>query len=411
MEKFNGVLSLNAKLMTPMAQMGMDGRLKTRTFVIPDAETIEGPKTIFVDVPIYSGNAVGGMLRRAATYVIFKKALEKGFISNIAGRSKGNNISDNDLLKLYFLYSVGGGSVVRITSGDGSNEYASYKVVKELMDSNPFISLFGMTLNIHSKLVISDLLPLDVANDEKDKEIIIEAVNNILSKKDSNTNDRSQEYYVWVGKNSTRYVGEETIVVVDDIIRNNIYAKLFLTEDIKKNWVDFTAEFSSNQKESKSKGKDAKKKQTIQNIQDMPYIPAGSIMRGEIAFKEPLTMPEYGLILESLRVLAQQSLTDIDGNQHRFAFGSFAKRGFGKVKLNVYRCIKDQSVDVFGDYQTTNVFDVPQIDINDVEDLEHNALEAFNGWLEDLDEETLTLPLNYTQVNDDEKGKSKKASK
>ena len=412
MEKFNGVLRLNAKLMTPMAQMAQDGKLKTRTFVIPDAETVEGKKTIFVDVPIYSGNAIGGMLRRAATYVIFKKALEKGFIANIAGTSKGSNIHDNDLLKLYFLYSVGGGSVIRIAAGDGSNEYASYRVVKELRESNPFISLFGMTLNIHSKLVISDLLPIDVVNNETDKEMIIEAVNSILSRRSAGSEEQSQEHSVWIGKNSTRYGADETIVVVDDIIRDSIYTKLFLTEDVKKNWVDFTAQFSSNQKEAESQKKDKDKKQTIQNIQDMPYIPAGAVMNGEIAFKEPLTMPEYGLILESLKVLAQQSLTDVDGNKYRFAFGSFGKRGFGRVKLGVRRVVESGSVvDILGDYQTANIFDIPQIDINDVEDLESDALEEFSEWLENLNEEILTLPLRYTQVNkqkeSQDKGKKK----
>lgn len=379
---FDGVLKIEAKLLTPMAQLAKDGGLKSRVFAV-DTDNIR----IFVDVPVYSANGIGGMLRRAGTYILFKKALEKGFLSKIPSKSPGskNTMEANGILTLYFLYAVGGGSVLSLKSG--SDDYSLFRAVKEITDKNPFASLFGLTLNVPSKLIISDLTPVDIVNNEKYRDMIVNLADTIMNKE---SGDRA---YIRIPAGMTGFSNIETIVVVDDIIKNSIFARLFLTDDAMGMWADFTKKFANDQKKKTDEEKD--KKQTIQNIQSMPYIPAGIVLSGDVSCKEPLSMVEYGLLLNSIRVLAEQSITDTDGRKYRLAFGSFVKRGFGKVRLNVRR----DNVDLFDEVQTESVFDTPSMEINNFEDLEAEALEEFDEWLENMDLDTFTLPLKYAQVN------------
>ncbi len=430
MSKFAGVLDIKAELLTPLAQVDREAQLKSRTVVlrdIPDDLRSVGLNTVFVDIPIFSSNGLGGMLRRAGTYLIFSKAWDKGYLRKLEEASKGNEggLKNADVLSLFFLYSVGGGNVMRISDPQGSGEYAKYLAIKEVTSRIPFASLYGMTLYIPSKLIITDLMPSNPVIDLEDREAIYETLRVWADLKDTKDKDKNKEeanknklspFYTY----TSRYYNSEVVIVVDDIVKGSVFAKLFLSEESRKRWLKFVGEDKKEREETKSttanteaetddsqdNGGGNKKKQTIQNIIDTYYIPAGSILSGEISTKEPLSLVEYGLLLESLRVLAQQSLVDADGNVYRFAFGSFEKRGFGRVKLSVSRnginLLIGKSVDA-------NIFGLPDLYINPQDKLESDAVEAFNEWLENMDYETFTLPLRYLEVNDGEKGsKSKK---
>ena len=383
---FDGVLSVQAKLLTPIAQLGEDG-LKTRTFIIEDNDA-----TVFVDVPIFSANGVGGMLRRAATYLLFTEAIKKGYLAKLSdsGNNGKNPLESNDLLKLFFLYTVGGGSVMTFgkeQDGKALSDYGVYMQMKEVADANPFVSLFGLTLRIPSKLIITDLLPVDLVRNESNIQAILEKAKALA---DRNKEERKHN---WIPAYVTDYANKERIVVVDDVIKNSVFAKLFLTDKVKEEWVKFAEEFSISQKGKSDSEKE--KKQTIQNIQDMPYIPAGAVLRGEISCKDPLTPVEYGMLLRSLEVLARQGITDMKGYTHRLLFGSFGKRGFGRVRLSIQR----NGMNLLAVQESSNVFDVTtDIEVVDTEDLEWEALEAFDEWLENMSFEAFTIPLKYTKV-------------
>ena len=405
MAYFDGVLKVKGTLLTPVAQLTKTGNketgLKTRTFVIETDST-----TIFVDVPIFSSNGVGGMLRRAGTYLLFKKALEKGYLAKLpyekAGKDKNgrtqNPIETNGLLALYFLYTVGGGSVISLSFSD---DYSLYKVTKELTERNPFASLFGVTLNVPSKLIISDWLPFDVVGNPRHRQAIIELVDRLTKKEGEEASRR-------IPVNLTNFANVETIVVVDDIQKNGVLTRLFLTDKDKDEWSEFTNEKTVERKiQEAEKDKDSnnenqdqgrEKKGTIQNIQDMPYIPAGAVLTGEVSVREPLTPVEYGLLLRSFEILASQSITDVEGRKYRLAFGSFAKRGFGRVKLSLKRKDGDTEVNLLTIENKGNVFDVPYVDIDAVQDLESEALEAFDNWLENMSYDDFIFPLTFSQT-------------
>lgn len=403
MAYFDGVLKVKGTLLTPMAQLTKTGNketgLKTRTFVIETDST-----TIFVDVPIFSSNGVGGMLRRAGTYLLFKKALEKGYLSKLpyekAGKGKNgkmqNPIETNGLLALYFLYTVGGGSVISLSFSD---DYSLYKVTKELTERNPFASLFGVTLNVPSKLIVSDLLPFDVVGNPRHRQAIIELVDRLTKKEGEEASKR-------IPVNLTDFANVETIVVVDDIQKNGVLTRLFLTDRDKDEWSKFTNEKTVEKKKQEAEKdnnenqeqQEKEKKGTIQNIQEMPYVPAGAVLTGEVSVKEPLSPVEYGLLLRSFEILASQSITDTEGRKYRLAFGSFAKRGFGRVKLSLKRKDGDTEVNLLTIENKGNVFDVPYVDIDAVQDLEAEALEAFDNWLENMSYEDFILPLTFSQT-------------
>lgn len=431
MSGFAGVLNVKAELLTPLAQLGENSQLKSRTVVlrdIPEDLQSVGLNTVFVSIPIYSANAIGGMLRRAGTYLIFSKALEKGYLSKLEEESgkESKGLKNKDVLSLYYLYSVGGGNVMRITDPKGDGEYAKYLAIKEVTSKIPFASLYGMTLYIPSKLIITDLMPVNPVMDLEDRSAIYETLRawaGLKEEKDKDADKNVSElspFYTY----KSRYFDSEVVVVVDDIVKGSVFAKLFLSEESKKRWLEFVSKDRKSRKETKNTtaGDDDnqnnndnnsgdKKKQTIQNIIDTPYIPAGSTLSGEISTKEPLTPVEYGLLLESLKVLAQQYLTDTDGNVYRFAFGSFGKRGFGRVKLSILRDGIDLLVGRSAD-ANVNVFSLPDLYVNIQDDLEDEAVNAFREWLENMDYETFTLPLRYLEVNEGEKeSKSKKGKK
>lgn len=104
-------------------------------------------------------------------------------------------------------------------------------------------------------------------------------------------------------------------------------------------------------------------------------------------------------MIESLRILAQQSIMGTDGNIYRLSFGSFAKKGFGRVRLNIER----EGKPIFEITDTPNIFDITAVDIRQQRELEVEAVEAFNEWLEKLDYDTFTLPLRNLQGNEGEK--------
>ena len=408
MAHFDGVLKVRGDLLTPLAQLTKIGNketgLKTRTFIVEIDNAI-----IFVDVPIFSSNGVSGILRRAGTYLIFKKAIEKGYISELPYENPGkdekgkiqNPIETNGLLALYYLYTVGGGSVISLSFND---DYSLYRVTKELTERNPFASLFGVTLNVPSKLIISDWVPFDVINNPTHRQAVIDLAKKLAS-------EEGEDSIIRISAKLTSFANTETIVVVDDIQKGGVLTKLFLTDRDKDEWTKFTNEKtverkkqdssdqSSNKDNSQGQGGEGKgKKGTIQNIQDMPYTPAGAVITGEVSVKEPLNPVEYGLLLRSLEILARQYVTDMNGKKYRIAFGSFAKRGFGRVKLSIKRQDGDTEIGLLTVENKRNVFDMPYVDINTVYDLEAEALESFDEWLENMSYEDFVLPLTFSQT-------------
>ncbi len=415
MDYFDGVLAIEGTLLTPMAQVTMGGNLKTRTFVL-EHEGI----TAFVEIPIFSGNGLGGLLRRAATYIFFRKALEKGYLHKIPigkrNDDKESPLETNGLLSLYFLYSIGGGSVISLATKD---DYSTYKAVKEITERNPFAGLFGVTLNIPSKLIVSDLVVCDIVNNMEHRQKVIELLKSLMSKK--------EETRTRISSGTLGYGDIEAIVVVDDITRGSVFAKLFISDKTMDEWSMFVkkkaeekkvSQAQKNQKkenengdrenkENKENQENEEKKSVLQHIQELPYIPAGTRLTGSISTKEPLTLIEYGLLLSSLKVLAEQSLTDTDNRKYRFAFGSFAKRGFGRVELRVSKHEDEQDVEIISVEKKSNVFDTPIAMFNPASELEIEAVEAFEEWLDNMDYETFILPLTFSQTYES-KSKGKK---
>lgn len=277
---------------TPLLQIDVSDDSGTTTRTKRIYKNIEG-SNYPIAVPVFSANAMRGLLRRISLEVIVNigKEVDENYIPNLKAKTLNFHSSGDDKTVL-------------------SMNNLTYKQEVKLRELMPNISLFGAGLSfIEGKTAISELAPLDEQLIYEDKEGNIKQNNLIRS---------------------------ITSVRFDETLRNSNLSVLVDSEDVEK-WIELVDDNNKIKKEKKAleekakKGtlnadeekrlleiKDSKDNKT-QMLSTKEYVVPNTIFKGSISSKRGMefTDVEIGLLYACLIELSQRQL------------GSCKKEGFG----------------------------------------------------------------------------------
>lgn len=321
--------------------MNLRVRFKTVTplLQIESSDTINGVPTVtqkrkeevfngmVVRYPYYSGNGFRGLLHREIADLVMKKALFKGIKIDATN---------------FHLLSAGGGS---------NYQTQDLAVELKLRDLNPIASVFGLSLALEGKLMITDFEPTDkMYRERKDKTGFYSELVKIANyiKKDELVD----------GKN-----GYGRILSLDDLIAYNEENEI--VQEQRKDARETTGE--------------SIKKLGIKAYNGREYVIAGATFNGYIGSKKELTDIEKGMLLIGLEAVSRKQL------------GSTHNLGFGVVN---YIISEDDGSETSREVLATatnekNIFN-PILDTR-YTDEEKACIKAFNEWLENISEENILL--------------------
>jgi CRISPR type IV-associated protein Csf2 len=271
MSNFNA--RITNKNLTPILQI--EGNTKERIDYLDNLEVdtvtqktiTELYEGIPVNIPVISGNGVRGLLRRVIGTFLIEKYLQKGY-----------KIKAED----FHLMMAGGGS---------NYQTQPFEVEEKVRELNPVVSLFGTSLAIEGKLIITNLKPQDALIK------VIEGKNGIFA--------------------ISQVLQKFTFVKVDDILQKTKFGRFLTKEDIEE-WekkVEVTQEQRKKEREIEAEKKT--KKVAIQGVFAKYYIVPNTVFNGYISIKYPLTEIERGLLLKGLERLTQEQL----GSTKNLGFG------------------------------------------------------------------------------------------
>lgn len=279
-----------------------------------------------VRYPYYSGNGFRGLLHREIADLVMKKAVFKGIKLDATN---------------FHLLSAGGGS-----------NYQTQDLVVELKlrELNPIASVFGLSLALEGKLMVTDFEPTDkMYRERKDKTGFYSELVKIANyiKKDELID----------GKN-----GYGRILSLDDLIAYNEENEIVQEQ----------------RKDARETGETVKKL-GIKAYNGREYVIAGATFSGYIGAKKELTDIEKGMLLVGLELVSKKQL------------GSTHNLGFGVVN---YIITEDDGTETSREVLTTstnekNIFN-SHLDTRYTSE-EKAYIEAFNEWLENIKEENILL--------------------
>ena len=329
-------VKIQVKNITPLCQI--EGNRKERFELLSneksrnpeiDVTTVKTITILYegipVEIPIYTANGFRGLLRRVIGAEIIAKSLEKGI-----------NVSPSN----FHLMMAGGG-----------NNYQTqpFEVEEQIRELNPLISVFGTSLAIEGKLMVTHLTPEDPLIKIKE------------------TDDGTLRGYSQLLK---RYV----FIKKDDLLQKTKYGRLLSKEDII-NWEKEVKESQKQRKEEREIGEKATKKKAIQSILAKYYVIPNTKFIGFLGNKYPLTEIEEGMLISGLRKIVTENL------------GSTLNLGFGICDWEID--IGESGSKIIAKSKQENIFD-KEISLV-LSDEDEEKLKRYNDWLENLEPKNIQI--------------------
>lgn len=328
-------IKLKVKNITPIAQI--EGNKKSRVKELGDMELDEITiKTLTkieegipINIPVYTANGLRGLLRREASSILVEKYLEKG-----------NNIKAED----FHLMFAGGGN---------NFQTQPFDVEIKVRELNPVISIFGTSLAIEGKLIVTHLEP-----------------ENPLIKIQEKDNGEIYGY--------SDLVKRMIFTKKDDVLQKTRYGRFLTKEDIIK-WEDEVEKTQEQRKAERKKDADLVDKKTkkvaIQAVLAKSYIVPNTLFKGFIGNKYDLTNIEKGLLIKALERVVNRQL------------GSTQNLGFGICDWEI--SLNDTGSKIIAKTDEENFF---KKNINLIlSDEDENYVEDFNGWLDNISNENIEI--------------------
>lgn len=260
------------------------GKTVTPLSQIEDSSTVNGVPTVqikkqatmvdgdLVNIPLYSGNGWRGQLHREMANEIMVTAL-----------SKGIKVDRKD----FHINAAGGGS---------NYQSQELNIVNQVRDLNPICSIFGVSLAVEGKLMISDLVPVDakIVDGKYGKYSKIVQTANYIKKDDLLNGETSQ------------------------------YSKILTDEDIEQYNEDNEDVQTARKKEREDEdSKSSVGKLSIKAYNAREYIVPGTVLVSHIGSKIEMTSIEKGALLCGVEKMMKKQI------------GSTQNLGFGVMEYTI----------------------------------------------------------------------------
>jgi hypothetical protein len=239
-----------------------------------------------------------------------------------------------------------------LSAGGGSN-YQSQDLAVELKirDLNPVASVFGLSLAVEGKLMVSDFEPIDkMYKEKKDKTGYYSELIKVATyiKKDELIDGRT---------------GYGRILSLDDLTAYNVENEIVQEQ----------------RKDAREVGDEKVQKLGIKAYNKREYVISGVVFNGYIGAKKELTNIEKGMILVGLEAITKKQL------------GSTHNLGFGVVNYIISQEDETDSLRevIVSSANEKNIFN-PIVDAR-YSDEEKAYIKEFNDWLENITEENILL--------------------
>ena len=328
-------IRLKVKNITPIAQI--EGSKKSRVKELGDMEVDEiTVKTITkledgipVNIPIYTANGLRGLLRREASSILVEKYLENG-----------GDIKAED----FHLMFAGGGN---------NFQTQPFDVELKVRELNPVISVFGTSLAIEGKLIVTHLEPENPVIRIQERE--------------------NGEVYGY-----SELVRRMIFTKKDDILQKTTYGRFLTKEDIIK-WEEEVNATQMQRRAERNKDADLVEKKTkkvaIQAVLAKSYIIPNVLFKGFIGEKDNLTDIEKGLLIKALERLVNKQL------------GSTQNLGFGICDWEI--SLNNTGSKIIAKTDEENFF---KKNINLVlSDEDESYVKKFEDWLESISNENIEI--------------------
>jgi CRISPR type IV-associated protein Csf2 len=321
-------ITLKMKNVTPLCQI--EGHKKERINETEvDTITIKTITKLIddmpVEVPYFTPNSLRGILRRVIGSKIIQKAIEKGI-----------KITPTQ----FHLMMAGGGS---------NFQTQPFEIVEKVRKLNPLISVFGTSLAVEGKLMVTGLEPIDPLiriNETKDGEVW--ASSGIMKK------------FVFIKR--------------DDILQKTKFGTLLSKEDIIE-WEKAVAITQEQRKKEREIEEKKTKKLAIQGIFAKYYIIPSVEFKGFIGEKYQLNEVEEGMLIDGLVDLTKEQL------------GSTLGLGFGVCDWEID--INDTGSKIVAKSKDDYIFDKDIKVFLSEED--EKKVNKWREWLENLEEENVAI--------------------
>lgn len=277
--------------------------------------------------PYYSGNGWRGLLHREVSDLVMKKALDKGIKIDATN---------------FHLLSAGGGSNYQ------TQDLAVELKIREL---NPIASIFGLSLAVEGKLMISDFEPMDkMYRERKDK----------------------SGYY-------SDLIRTASYIKKDELVQGkNGYGRILSLDDLAA-YNEENEMVKEQRKDARETGENSVRKLGIQAYNRREYVISGTIFNGYIGAKQELSDIEKGCLLVGIENVTKKQL------------GSTHNLGFGVVNYMILQ--EDEN----GSEREVLVTSTNEKNIfNPISDVRYSNeekayIKAFNEWLENITEDNILL--------------------
>lgn len=319
---------------------------------IENSDTVNGVPKVFCkkkeciedgkigSYPYYSGNGWRGLLHREIADLVMMKALDKGI--------------KLDATNVHILQA-----------GGGSNfQDQPINIANKVMELNPIASVFGVSLAIEGKLMITDLEPTNKM-----------------------WRDSSSGNTMYSGLVRTMHY-----IKKDELLSGGKYGRILSENDILAYQQD-NQDVQEQRSEEREEGKSKTKKLAIQAYNGREYVVPGTQLVGYIGTKYPLTDIEKGMLLVGIERMLKKPI------------GSTQNLGFGVMEYSIQKEDAASTLEIMSATKNVNnIFNSTveiKLDKNDIA-----CKEAFYQWLENITEENILL--SKTLFVKDEKEKKKK---
>jgi len=281
-----------------------------------------------VDIPIYTANGLRGLYRRVCGELLIEEYL-----------NKGNNIKAED----FHLMMAGGGS---------NYQSQSLEIEEKVKELNPVISVFGTSLAIEGKLIVTHLEPEDALIKVIEKDDTSFAISQIVKR------------MIFIKK--------------DDILQKTKFGRFLTREDVIA-WENIVTKSQEKRKEERKKDieliQEKTKKEAIQSILAKNYIIPNVTFKGFLSTKFDLTEIEEGMLIKGFEKLVHQML------------GSSANLGFGICDWDI--TLNDTGSKIIAKSKDENIFE-KELDLL-LSDEDKKKVDAFEKWLKDIKQENIEI--------------------
>ena len=277
--------------------------------------------------PYFSGNGWRGLLHREISDLVMKKALDKNIKIDATN---------------FHLLSAGGGS-----------NYQTQDLVVELKirELNPIASIFGLSLAVEGKLMVSDFEPTDKMYKER---------------------SNKSGYY-------SDLIRISSYVKKDELVQGKTgYGRILSLNDLTT-YNEENEMVKVQRKDARETGENSVRKLGIQAYNKREYVIAGTIFNGYIGAKKELTDIEKGCLLVGIENVVKKQL------------GSTHNLGFGVVNYMVLQEDENGSERevLITSTNEKNIFN-PISEVR-YSDEERACIKVFNEWLENITEDNILL--------------------